>query len=168
MLYIFPYFGNEICYKRFVTIIRRKRCCRVPPSLAMLVLRAGNTSSWSTGEERSCRNAVRLWDWASLSFWPISVSKNSATSTVQRPSVTPDVSRGQSACGYLHFVPVQQTLLAHWQGLQRVISLCCLVLHHVRDSVQTSLLTGDTVWLPKIPERALLNTQAHSARLSAA
>lgn len=46
--------------------------------------------------------------------------------------------------------------------------LCCLVLHHVGDSVQTSLLTGDTVWLPKIPERALLNTQAHSARVSAA
>lgn len=60
---------------------------KVPPSLAMLVLRARNTSSWSTGEERSCRNAVRGQDWASLSFWLISGSKNSATSTAQRLGV---------------------------------------------------------------------------------
>lgn len=53
----------------------------------MLVLTARNTSSWSTGQERSCRNAVRVQDWASLSFWLISGSKNSATSTAQRLGV---------------------------------------------------------------------------------
>lgn len=155
---------QKICYSTLLTC-RTKRCWRVPPSSTIPILRAGNTSSWSTGEERSCRNAVRVWASASLSLWPVSGSKNSAKSTVQQPSVK---DWGRSVCGYLHFVAAQQTLLAHWQGLQREISLCCLVLHHVGDSVQTSLLTGDTVWLPKIPERALLNTQAHSARLSSA
>lgn len=79
---------DQICYERSVTLLT-KRCWRVPPSLTMSVLSAGKTSSWSTGEERSCRNAVWVRDWASLSLWPISGSENSATSTAQRLSVTP-------------------------------------------------------------------------------
>ena len=70
-----------------------------------------------------------------------------------------------SVCGDL--LAAQHTL-AHWQRLQREVSLCCFVLQHVGESVQTSLLTGDTVWLPKIPERALLDTRAHSGRAGAA
>lgn len=95
---------HKICYSFKLT--RAKRWWSIPPSLVMLFLRTGYTSSWSTREERSCRDAVRAWDWASLSFWPDSGSKSSEKSPAQRPSVTPDVSSGQSACGYLHFVSV--------------------------------------------------------------
>lgn len=53
----------------------------------MLVVREASASSWSTEDEASCRCAIRVLDWASLLFWLISGSKNSAMWTARRPVI---------------------------------------------------------------------------------
>lgn len=75
-----------------------------------------------------------MWDWALQAVGStFFLSRSSETLTVQRPSFTPGVSSGQSLCGYLHFVAVKLTLLGQWQGPEREILFCCLVLHHVES-----------------------------------
>lgn len=89
-LYIFlelPFCLTIINFATNDLLLLTKRCWWVPPSSAKLVLGTRKASSRSPGGETSCRNAVGVQDWASLSFWLISGAKNSATSTVQWPSV---------------------------------------------------------------------------------